>query len=55
MEMNQVGLEEVFFHITQTILVHSQHFQLAKCFVFRGTDGYLNMGMVQALDFIDFE
>ncbi len=55
MQMNQIWLEEVLFDVFESILVHPQHLQLANHIDLWRTDVNLNMGMVCALDFLDFK
>ena len=53
--MDQIGLEEMFFYITQTNLVHPQHLELAQGVVLWRTDVDLHMGVVLSLKLLDFK
>ena len=55
MQMQQIGLEEVFFHITETVLVHPKHLEFPQGFVFRRSDVNLHMSVVFAFYFLDLE
>ena len=55
MQMNQVGFKEVLFYVSETILVHPQHLQLANGVDLGWTDIDLHMGVVRPLNLLDLK
>ena len=55
MQMNQVRLEETFFDVFQSVLVHPQHLQFSNGVDFWRTDINLHMGMVRPGNLLDLE
>ena len=53
--MDQVGLEETFFDIVETVLVHPKHLKLAQGVHLWRTDVNLHVGMVCSLNLFDIK